>query len=64
MRVDPIVALATGSLDAQCWQFEVFTDLLGYLSWRSAADRRAQDEARIVGAVGAWIEAEAFGPVA
>jgi hypothetical protein len=51
-------------LDERCWQYEAFTDLLRYLSWHSAPDRRAQDEARIVGEVGAWIGAEVFGPVA
>lgn len=35
-------------LDASCWQFEAFTDLMGYLSLHVAPDRRAQDEARIV----------------
>ena len=51
-------------LDATCWQFEAFTDLLGYLSWHVAPDRRAQDEARIVGELGAWIGAQVLGPVA
>jgi tetratricopeptide (TPR) repeat protein len=50
-------------LDEKCWQFEAFTDLQGYVSWRSAPDRYAEDEARIVGEVGAWIGAEVLGPV-
>ena len=51
-------------LDSATWQYEAFTDLLGYLSWHVAPDRRAQDEARIVGELGAWIGAEVLGPVA
>ena len=51
-------------LDEKCWQFEAFTDLQGYVSWRSAPDRYAEDETRIVGEVGAWIGAEVLGPVA
>jgi hypothetical protein len=51
-------------LDSASWQYEAFTDLLGYLSWHVAPDRRAQDEARIVGELGAWIGAEVLGPVA
>jgi hypothetical protein len=27
----------------------------GYLRWHAAPDRRAEDEARLVGEVGAWI---------
>ena len=44
------------------WQFEAFTDLLGYLSWHVAPDQRAQDEARIVGELGAWIGAQVLRP--
>jgi tetratricopeptide (TPR) repeat protein len=51
-------------LDATCWQYEAFTDLLGYLSWNVTPDQRAQDEARIVGELGAWIGAQVLGPVA
>ena len=51
-------------LDATCWQYEAFTDLLGYLSWHVAPDQRARDEARIVGELGAWIGAHVLGPVA
>jgi CHAT domain len=51
-------------LDPGCSQYEAFTDLLGHLSWHAAPDRRDEDEARIVGEVGAWIGAEVFGPVA
>jgi hypothetical protein len=51
-------------LDAGCWQFEAFTDLLGYLIWHAAPDRFAEDEARIVADLGAWIGSEVFGPVA
>jgi hypothetical protein len=50
--------------DGGCWQFEAFGDLLGYLSWHAAPDRRAQDEARIVAGLGAWIGTEVLGPVA
>ncbi len=51
-------------LDPATWQYEAFTDLLGYLSLHAAPDRRAQDEARIVSELGAWIGAEVLGPVA
>ncbi|WP_187280636.1 CHAT domain-containing protein [Microbispora sp. CSR-4] len=51
-------------LDAANWQFEAFADLLEYLSWHVAPDRRPKDEARIVRELGAWIEGEVFGPVA
>ncbi len=51
-------------LDAGRWQYEAFTDLLGYLQWHVAPDRWDTDEARIVGEVGAWIGAEVLGPVA
>ncbi len=51
-------------LDAGCWQYEAFGDLLSYLHWHAAPDRRAEDEARIVAEVGAWIGEQVFGPVA
>jgi tetratricopeptide (TPR) repeat protein len=51
-------------LDKSCWQYEAFADLLGYLSWHAAPDQWDEDEARIVGEVGAWIGAEVLGPVA
>ena len=51
-------------LDEGCWQYEAFSDLLGYLSWHAAPDRWDEDEARIVGEVGSWIGAEVLGPVA
>jgi len=51
-------------LDAGCWQYEAFTDLLRYLDRNVAPDRRIDDEARIVEAVGDWIAGEVFGPVA
>ncbi len=51
-------------LDAGRWEYEAFADLLGYLQWHVAPDRRDTDEARIVGEVGAWIGAEVLGPVA
>ena len=51
-------------LDSAAWQYEASTDLLGYLSWHVAPDRRAQDEARIVGEFGTWIGAEVLGPIA
>ena len=49
-------------LDAASWQYEAFGDLRGYLEWHCAPDRRAEDEARIVGDVGAWIGTEVLGP--
>jgi hypothetical protein len=51
-------------LDAACWQFEAFADLLGYLHWQVAPDRLAQDEARIVADLGDWIGSQVLGPVA
>jgi tetratricopeptide (TPR) repeat protein len=51
-------------LDAACWQYEAFTDLLGYLSWNVAPDQRVLDEARVTGDLGAWIGAQVLGPVA
>jgi hypothetical protein len=51
-------------LDAGRWEYDAFTDLLGYLQWHVAPDRWDTDEARIVGEVGAWIGAEVLGPVA
>ena len=51
-------------LDAGCWQFEAFADLLGYVGWHAAPDRFAEDEARIVGELGEWVGSEVFGPVA
>jgi len=32
-------------LDAGCWQYEAFGDLLSYLHWHAAPDRRAEDDA-------------------
>jgi tetratricopeptide (TPR) repeat protein len=49
-------------LDAAAWQYEAFGDLRWYLQWHCAPDRRAEDEARIVGEVGAWIGTEVLGP--
>ena len=51
-------------LDRRRWEFEAFGDLLSYLNWHAAPDQRAEDEARIVGEVGAWIGTEVLGPVA
>ncbi len=51
-------------LDPARWEFEAFGDLLGYLSWHAAPDRRGEDETRIVAGLGAWIGAEVLGPVA
>jgi tetratricopeptide (TPR) repeat protein len=51
-------------LDENSWQCEAFADLLGYLSWHAAPDRWDEDEARIVGEVGAWIGSDVLGPVA
>jgi hypothetical protein len=49
-------------LDASRWEYEAFGDLPGYLRWHCAPDRWAEDEARIVGEVGAWIGSWALGP--
>ena len=51
-------------LDPAAWEYEAFTDLTGYLSWHAAPDRRTEDEARIVGELGAWIGSQVLGPVA
>jgi hypothetical protein len=50
-------------LDPGSWQYEAFADLLGYLSWHVAPDRRAEDEARIIEELGEWIADEVLGPV-
>src|SRR6266404_32578 len=51
-------------LDSSAAEYEAFGDLRGYLRWHCAPDRRAEDEARIVGAVGAWIGSQVLGPIA
>ena len=51
-------------LDPGHWQYEAFADLLGYLRWHVAPDRRHEDESRIVAEVGAWIGSQVLGPVA
>jgi tetratricopeptide (TPR) repeat protein len=51
-------------LDATCWQYEAFTDLLGYLSWNVTPDQRARDETRIASELGTWLGAHVLGPVA
>jgi hypothetical protein len=51
-------------LDPGDWQFRAFGDLTGYLSWHVAPDRRREEEARIVGEVGAWIGSQVLGPIA
>ncbi len=51
-------------LDPGDWQFQGFGDQTGYLSWHVTPDRRREDEAKIVGEVGAWIESEVLGPIA
>jgi tetratricopeptide (TPR) repeat protein len=51
-------------LDAQCWQFDAFADLMGYLSWHVAPDRRRQDEPQVVTELGKWIGSTVLGPVA
>jgi CHAT domain len=52
------------SLDAGCWQYEAFSDLLWYLDWHVAPDARVGDEARVVSEVGAWIGKQVLGPLA
>jgi hypothetical protein len=51
-------------LEAACWQHEAFTGLLGYLRWHAAPDQQAEDEARTVAEVGAWMGQFVLGPVA
>jgi tetratricopeptide (TPR) repeat protein len=51
-------------LNAADWQYEAFTDLLGYLSWHAAPDRKREDEARIADELGSWIGVQVLGPVA
>ena len=44
------------------WEYEAAEDLPKYISWHASPDERyAEDEARIVGDVGGWLGAEAFG---
>jgi tetratricopeptide (TPR) repeat protein len=50
-------------LDSACWQFEAFTDLLGYLSWHVAPSRQRQDTDRIADELGRWIGAEVLGAI-
>ena len=50
-------------LESSRWQFEAFEDLVGYLSWHAAPDRRVEDEARIVAELGEWIGSQVLGPV-
>jgi CHAT domain/NB-ARC domain len=52
------------NLDAACWQYEAFADLLGYLSWHIAPDSRDDGEAVTVAEVGAWIGEQVLGPIA
>jgi CHAT domain len=52
------------NLDAGCWQYEAFADLLGYLSWHIAPDARDDGEAGAVAEVGAWIGEQVLGPIA
>ena len=49
-------------LDASAAEYEAFGDLRGYLRWHGAPDRRAEDEARILGEVGTWIGSQVLGP--
>ena len=51
-------------LDRKSWQFEAFTDLVGYLSLHVAPDKRAEQESRVVADLGRWIGAQVLGPVA
>jgi hypothetical protein len=51
-------------LDAGCWEYEAFSDLLEYLYWHVAPDRQAEDEARIIGELGEWMGSQVLGPVA
>lgn len=50
-------------LNSADWQFEAFADLPFYLRWHAAPDRRAADEARIVGEVGEWIGSQVLGAI-
>jgi hypothetical protein len=50
-------------LDDRSWQHEAFADLRAYLRWHMAPDRLAEDEARVLGEVGAWIGSQVLGPV-
>jgi hypothetical protein len=50
-------------LNTDCWQFEAFMGLAGYLRWHVAPDQRTADETEIVDAVGAWIGDSVLGPI-
>jgi hypothetical protein len=49
-------------LDAASWQYEAFGDLRRYLQRNCAPEQRAEDEARIVGEVGAWMGTKVLRP--
>src|SRR4051794_17697265 len=52
------------ALDPGAWEFEAFTDLYRYLQWNVSPDRRREQEALLLAAVGEWIGEQGAGPVA
>ena len=56
---DTVLAEREVRLDEECWQYEAFRDLGGYLTRFGRGE-----DTRIVAELGAWIGAEVFGPVA
>ena len=50
-------------LDTRRWEFEAFTDLVGYLRRYVAPDQRLAQEAQILARVGAWAGEQVLGPV-
>jgi hypothetical protein len=49
-------------LDGSAAEYDAFGDLPGYLRRHCARERLAEDEARIVGEVGAWVGTHVLGP--
>jgi len=51
------------ALDRSQTPYTGFVDLQGYLHHYAAPDRRFEDEARLLGEVGAWIGEQVLGPI-
>jgi hypothetical protein len=61
-RTGAFVADHEVRLEPNDWQYEAFTDLRRYVSWHAdPGERYAEDEARIVADVGAWIGGQVLG---
>lgn len=51
-------------LNTTDWEYRAFTDLAGYLDGHVAPDQAVEQETAIVAALGRWIAADVFGPIA